>query len=481
MRQVRFEIIVVTVICVLLQTAVVVAQDPVPPRKPADLAPARPAFSPFPFRLPPIGARALGMGGATLGVGGDAAAVVSNPAGVGGLTSTEVAVQLRSTSHDVTVDDFNAQAAVDLIGDLRTFLVDSGFATSAFTAPSTVTELDGSTADVDFGSVAHPLGPVVVSLYYARAYDFEGESLLAFDDEAYADFYETRKVADILHDHFGLAATYRFGDFGSVGVALRRSRLKVDSVDEYRVDFFNDLEFLDQSPVRDPDQMFAFTDFIVLRETRDEEDTDETVSVGLLLHPHASFSIGLSYNQGGSYRLRGREEEERCVNFELDNDDTMPGPEVVLRCNPNTLEGPDASRIVRTTQEQLDLPDVYGIGLAWRPTTSLTLAADVQQITYGDLEPAVRIDGVTEAVDDEIEIHLGLEYTIQAGASRTPFVMRVGVFNDPDHDGFRQVDSDELHITAGLGAVFWQRLEIDLAGHFSELADEALVSVAYRF
>ncbi len=96
------------------------------------------------------------------------------------------------------------------------------------------------------------------------------------------------------------------------------------------------------------------------------------------------------------------------------------------------------------------------------------------------LRPEDRVAGVTEDPDDETEIHFGLEYTILARGGKTPVSLRAGYWNDPDHDGFVAIDSDQDHVTAGLGIVL-KDLQVDLAGPFSDTVDEGLLSLVYRF
>ena len=45
----------------------------------------------------------------------------------------------------------------------------------------------------------------------------------------------------------------------------------------------------------------------------------------------------------------------------------------------------------------------------------------------------------------------------------------------------RTIDSDTEHYTVGLGLVYKQGFQLDLAGHFSDTVNEALVSFVYRF
>src|SRR5215210_866139 len=91
---------------------------------------------PTPIFQGPPGARALGIGGAFIGVADDATAAEANPAGLTILSRPELSLHVRS--HDIAYGD-DSDTAV---------------------RPS-------------FASYAAPAGPIVWSIYYTSAIDFD--------------------------------------------------------------------------------------------------------------------------------------------------------------------------------------------------------------------------------------------------------------------------------------------------------------------
>jgi hypothetical protein len=81
--------------------------------------------------------------------------------------------------------------------------------------------------------------------------------------------------------------------------------------------------------------------------------------------------------------------------------------------------------------------------------------------------------------DDATEFHAGTEYTLFL--KDTPISIRSGVFTDPDHDLFPNVDSGTVHFTFGGGIVIRGNLQIDAAANLSGNTKEGLFSFVQRF
>jgi long-subunit fatty acid transport protein len=372
-----------------------------------------------------------------------------------------VSLHGRSSSYDLEVGDPNA-----IVG-----LETANFFRDAVGAPrisaDTTSSWSQSTSSLSFASFVKPFDRWVFSIYYQQAADFEGRSELGFTDDFFVDFYATRNQARLQLQSAGVSAAFKLGDRVAIGGSVRDSRLDMRVLQELRIDYLRDFELLFP-------QFFTvgeFTDVIAFRDRIDGDDQALTYNVGVLLNPNGKWSLGAVYKEGGEYEIDGEQLFFDCFSFPADLEGGPP-------CNPDTLQGEivfDDTSLIRTTT-RVEIPDFIGVGIAWRPTDRLIVAADANRITYSDFSP-----GVTEKVDDETEYHVGLEYTVLAGGGRTPVSLRAGFFTDPDHDGFRELDTDQTHYTAGAGMVIRQDLQIDVAGHFSDTVDEFVLSGVYRF
>jgi hypothetical protein len=124
-----------------------------------------------------------------------------------------------------------------------------------------------------------------------------------------------------------------------------------------------------------------------------------------------------------------------------------------------------------------------------RPTENWVVGFDVSRITYGDAasvsplkEPAIGSlatfsEGGLETIEDGTEFHFGVEYTWLHRT--TPIALRGGIFTDPDHDGIADVDSNEVHVTFGGGAVL-SLFQFDAAVNIGESIQEILFSLVFR-
>jgi hypothetical protein len=142
------------------------------------------------------------------------------------------------------------------------------------------------------------------------------------------------------------------------------------------------------------------------------------------------------------------------------------------------------------------VPDVLGLGVAYRPAEALILTFDWDRVEYSDLTDdlvnLLRAGGGEPdsfRVDDADEIHLGFE--AQRLRARRPWSLRLGLWYDPDHkirfagasDTLRarfRAGENELHYAAGLGVVL-HRLQLDLAADLSDRVDTVSLSAVARF
>ena len=460
-------------------------------------------LSSIPFRFGPPGARSLGLGGAFIALADDATASEANPAGLTLLFRPEVSIHGRTGSTRLETFDLSSAVALD---SLNSFRPDFGLPPirpgeqvgNAF-ADSPRVELEDSTTEVSFASFVKPFETYTFSIYYQKAADFSASSQFRAYDDGFLDIYRTQQAVGVDLESFGISAAFKAGEFLSVGFSLRHSTLEISTFQELRVDYFNDLEFGFENPDLIPpenasiDQLLALPiiDFSLDRLLIDNSDGDITFNVGILLNPkpNAKWSVGLVYKDGGDYEVSGITESIDCLNSNglVDVDPLTPGFQNAF-CNPETLTG-NGVTVDRQpiTGQRIQIPDFLGVGVAWRITDRLKLAFDANYITYSDLDQRLldepnapeQLRSRIEAIDDEVELHLGIEYTSFVGS--VPLILRTGAYTDPDHDGFRGIDSDETFYTLGLGTVIGQNLQLDIAGQFGGPVDSGVLSLVYRF
>jgi long-subunit fatty acid transport protein len=261
----------------------------------------------------------------------------------------------------------------------------------------------------------------------------------------------------------GLGVGFKFTEAFSMGFSIGFAQLEYYS----QVDRF-DLTGTDPQP----------SEF----ESVNDEDSAEHYTVAFLWSPTEKLSIGAVYRYGPEFDT----DKERWNQFDFD-----PGPGTQF----------DFVLDWRLLNE-LKIPDVYGIGIAYRFLPNLTATLDVNYVEYSDLlrdfrlEPNASNDPDDFEIDDTLEIHIGVEYVMNWG--NKPFALRGGYFFRPDHsvryvgpitspddqelkDRLDSKDDDEHILSAGFGTVLFNTLQFDVAGSYSEFIAEATVSIVYRF
>ncbi len=461
-------------------------------------------LSAIPFRFGPPGARSLGMGGAFIALADDATASEANPAGLTLLFRPEVSIHGRSTSTDLEIVDLGSAAALDNLNFFRADSLDlpplqGGDRVGNAFADSPRTTLSDSKSEISFASFVKPFEGYTFSIYFQRSADFDSSSELQAYDDGFLDVYRSRQRIGLSLESIGVSAAFKAGNFVSVGFSLRHSTLELATFQELRTDYLNDLEFQLDDPLalatgapRGDLLALPIIDFSLDRLTIEDSDGGVTFNVGILLNPkpNAKWSAGLVYKDGGDYEVSSLSDSIDCLstNGLVDLDFFEPGVQGAF-CNPETLTGDGAavaSAPLRT--QNVKIPDFLGVGVAWRVTDRLKLALDVNAITYSDLDLGLVDDPMVppaivsrlETIDDQIELHFGIEYTSFLGGNKLPLILRGGAYTAPDHDGFRQIDSDETVLTFGLGTVLRQNIQIDVAGQFSGPADSGVLSLVYR-
>ena len=148
-------------------------------------------------------------------------------------------------------------------------------------------------------------------------------------------------------------------------------------------------------------------------------------------------------------------------------------------------------------EDNLKIPDAYGLGLSYRFFNALTLAADVNYIRYSQMMKDYRLADTTAGLqasdykmDDAIEVSAGLEYAFSLAS--VPVAVRGGYRYSPFHERYYDgpletyrnwlpKGKDEHSFSAGIGAVLGKNFQLDFAGSWSDVKQDYIMSLVYRF
>jgi len=412
----------------------------------------------IPFDLLPPGARALGLGGAFAAVADDATAAEANPAGQTILTRPELSLHGRHADYDITVFDPNAL---------------DGLAAGAI-GPGPVTGYDDTNTKVSFASFVYPFERFVLSAYYQNTGKVTATSSITSFNPGFIDTYIADTDLDVEQESFGISGAFRVNDLISIGASIKYAKLDLQYFTASSILDFSDVEFqVPGNPLANAATINQ-VDALLLGATSD--DNDIAWNAGILFNPNGKVSFGLVYKDGGSYDV-----------------DTAVALLQVFDCN--GLAGCTAPDINETTlldagNPSLELPDVFSIGIAARPSDTWLLSLQIDHIDYGDLPPPAStslIFGVPANVTDlnaEISVHGGAEKTFlfeQPVLGMSLLNVRAGMFSDRDHDGYADIDTGGPHYTFGLGTVFGEDFQLDVGFEWSDKVENIVMSGVYRF
>jgi hypothetical protein len=424
-------------------------------------------FRDFRFDFSTPGARANGMGRTFVGLSDEATAAYNNPAGLAVLNKPEFSFEFRSTTQNYPTprerDPFTfstpfQEQQVDT--DQFTFASYSGSIGETNLSVFYVNHLDYHRPRTD-DSITFLFEPnnapyIVPTLPGLEPIDFD----IAFlsDDE----------VRRIKLDTYGFSLSKRFGNL-SLGLTLGMAELEVDY--RYRTNL-NTLDY----------------DFLIIDQLRSSAVADSlklTFGLGTLYQATDRLKIGasLKIQPGFTYLEQAAQQ--------IGNSDLTPIP------------------------VRLKVPDSYQLGGSYQLNDFWLIAAEIDWVQHrqlvGDnltLLSVTTIDGEPFAFEtsdykrgNDPELHVGTEYLLPKG--RHIFAFRTGFFTDPDNatrfvgnpEGdenpvlFDTQDliynagsrSTELGYTFGLGYVFNNKIQFDIAYVKSERFDWAVSSLLYRF
>jgi long-subunit fatty acid transport protein len=419
----------------------------------------------FSFSNP--GARSLGLGGAFVALADDATAAFANPAGLIQLTGPEVSVEGRHWKYRTPY----------AVGG-RTSGEPTGI---GFDGPIRTAEAEYETSALSFLSFVYPWRDWTFALSHHQSARFESltETQGLFTDRTDDDprprclagtsvcrYPDIRRQTRLDLETTSLSVAYKVVEDFSLGLGvsyfsadfLVQSDTYLTTDETLPEGFFGPNAYASEALLGS--QIIAF------------DDTDVQLSLGFLWFMSPRWSLGGVYRPGAE----------------------LSGP--IVEVSGPALDPPFPVGSVRVEDPAmpLDIPDVLGLGVAYRSKDGAwTGAFEWDLVRYSEIvesigrSPAVGVEEVV--LDDAMELRLGVEY---AFLQWSPLVaIRAGVWRDPDHtirtfedDPLERVllpgGEDELHVSLGAGVVF-KSIQIDLAVDISEQIDTAALSFIYQF
>lgn len=419
----------------------------------------------FSFSNP--GARSLGLGGAFVALADDATAAFANPAGLIQLTRPEVSLEGRyweySTPYSVGGRTSGEPTGIGLDGPIR--IADAEFDTSA----------------VSFLSFVYPRRKWTFALSHHRSAKFETftETQGFFTDRTEDDpqpacivgtslcrYPDIRRDTRVDIETTSLSVAYRVLEQFSIGVGVSYQTAAISSLSEEYIiaqetlpeGFFGPNAYA-------PEARFG-TEII------DFDDSDTNFNLGFLWFMSPQWSLGGVFRPGGAF---------------TGTVSRISGPVLDPPIPVGTVEIQDRSTPIA-------VPDVYGLGLAYRTKGgSWTASFEWDVVKYSQIIESLgrgsTIDVEDIVLDDANELRLGVEY---AFLQWSPLVaIRGGLWHNPDHT-IRTVEDDpletvllpggedEVHFALGAGVAF-KNFQLDLAVDLSDLVNTAALSLIYQF
>lgn len=435
----------------------------------------------FRFNFINPGGRSLGMGGAFISIANDATAAQANPACLSNLLSSQLFLEARYGSVDRT-------------------LTGTSYSNPPFDAFDITVETDpASTVVPSFVSyVVVPKRSDRFRFAFSRQEllntDNSTTSTYVFSLPAPGDVRSTEGHVKVNIVSWNGSTSWRIGEAFRVGATLSwvRFDMKATVVNRY----------VDPTGAIFGDPALAGVPVELYRTTADETDADFSGTLGLQWLPFRGWTLGATYRKGPRFtvneKLTGQPIDPTITpglivaNVFLNENDTLPTPGY------NSFDMPDSFHV----------PDVMGIGVSWQPSSDWTLSVDANRIRYTNLMDGFnsRLNLLTSGfateedahftVRDQTNLHLGIEYRVPGSSDRRRFAVRTGIRRDKSnriHADFPEQTpglgsnstfppgKDLTHVALGVGLVFRNALQLDLAADVSSETREGVLSFVYRF
>jgi long-chain fatty acid transport protein len=426
------------------------------------------------------GARSLGMGGAFLGLADDASAAEANPAGLTILRKPEFSIEGRNyqeeqvfstsgTYPDITRTAFSHYSQrVDVTFASFVYPIKNNFTIGAYYHEPLRNDGTGQVVPVtnqftgavktDVPDFFLPTDGVSGPVDQATCIKLNQQNPNKIACSGYSILPFLSSVA--IHEKtFGFAGAWKIGKLSLGGTARYQSF--GETAFTFRV---NDTFDFDSISVQG-------TSDITKNNQKAKDEHQVTFAGGFKFEANDKFSFGGSYKQGAKYN---------APTFAANSDTNFA--------------------FVKVADTTFHIPDVYGLGLSYRPIPVLTLNVDAVRVKYSNLvDNFVSINESVRAVphpftaNDITELHAGAEYFF---STKIPFAIRGGYWREPAHslqytgplnDPNRVAAAilfpkgqNQNHISAGAGLA-WPRFQIDLAYDRSDLYKVGSISAVTRF
>lgn len=377
------------------------------------------------------GARASGMGGAFIAVADDATAASWNPAGLIQLETLEISLvgAYNHKTEDTTYQDF----------------------------PDASGPQDYSSFDLNYLSVAYPFSLInrnmIVSLNYQHLYDFSKEiSYQASDDTPPVTWSETLEFTRegglrAVSPAYAIQVTPKL----SLGATLN---IWQDPL------YGNEWQSTWEENGNGNNNGMDFTYQV---------KTEDTYCFS-----GVNFNLGLLWHINQYITLGGVFKSPYSADLERDYHSTT-----------TTSSGqvdPIVTETSFSTEETLDMPMSYGIGIATRWSDAFTLSFDVYRTEWGDYvlhtADGEDISPITNApinesdIDATTQVRLGGEYLFIGNRAVIP--LRAGVFYDPEPAPDHPDDFWGVSIGSGIA---YKQVAFDLAYQFRFAEDVRVATV----
>jgi long-subunit fatty acid transport protein len=420
------------------------------------------------------GARSLGMAGAFIGLADDSTAAYTNPAGLGQLSRKEFSAEVRYT-------EFSTRS----VRNGRLIGAPSGQGRDTLAGLHTQSDTEG-VANLSFLSFAFPLSHGTLAVYRHELANFEanfaseGPFIQSF--ETVGNVTNVSRVPPSINDidlqiaNYGFAGSWRVNDKFMLGGSVNFYQFDFDTLTRrYSLDANGD----GVTTIAERTTTLDYSDAaLVDRLIQSGDDNAFGFNVGLLWLPNDKWSVGAVYRKGPTF------------DYDIHSD---------INRNQFTFDG----------ETEFAVPDVWGLGIGYRPTDAWRISLDVARVTYSDhsdevVEQATTGDVPYLKLDDTTEVRLGAEWTA-INAAR-PYSLRFGVWREPAHqlhfvgeptpytgtpltvDQNRRntkaalfIEGDDAwHGSLGYGVVF-DKFQVDAALDLSQRVDTLSVSMVYFF
>lgn len=442
--------------------------------------PPTPRFSFMQLRLAPAipAARPASLGGAFIGIADDATAAAINPAGVSFLLQPEI-----SLSHAI-----GQQAREYPIGG-------AGGSVAEFRDRNPI-------FDQTLVNIAYPQWGFTFALYRQLAFhadfDFTRTQFLTFAPDRPLTLHEqlgasgnfpgiiSNFSAQVIHNAFVVAKTVQRRLRLGFSVAATQCRLQLHESHYFDPELWLQKNFTGAAMASGDNRAESLYRLYDL----ELNEFKMTWTAGVLIELDPDLTLGLVY--------------QHLPRFKAINRITLPAYTL-----PDRTPG-DGHRFapeIKLVPFKLDLPDHYGIGLAWKPTGNTLVAFDAVVYRNHSLLRDLRLDLPQDdelandssyidpdgrndvAAKDFLSLHGGIEYRLKKSALILP--LRAGFYLEPSFalhavspDKNLQIEypdeASRLHFTWGMGIIL-KKARFEVSGDLSSNLIEGLGSAVFSF